>query len=183
MIDYIKAARRLRRLLASLKDQDPELSRIADILERLGLRNKPDHPVKQVFREAGKILRELDVTPSLETFFQELIGESPQDSQLKKTLAKIEEMRHEHHASLIILKATQNERNELKRQLGVAQQECDAWMKAHQAVAADSNLPASDNALKQLVLRYCASVVDAGSLSAQERLDLFQQLLKAAQGE
>ena len=172
MIDYIKAARKLRRLLSKLKEQDPELTRVADILERLGLQRKGEHPVKQVFREASRIFRDLEVTPGLESFFTELLGEEPPKSDLR---GEVQLTR-----ALADLELARNECSELKRQLADARQERDAWHKSYLAVSSPA---ADETSLRALVLRYCATVVDPGSMPAPERLELFQQLLKAAKGE
>lgn len=193
MIDYIKAAKRLRRLLSSVKDQEPELDRIADILERLGIRRKSEHPVTQYFREAGDFLRDLEVAPSITAFLEELSGKAEPAEDTAALRAQIDQMRHEHNESLIILKATQNERDALKTRVNDlyarnTNLESDKSIRDYQIQGLEQEIKAlhgamgSDNPLNQLVLRYCASVIDPGSLPISERLELFQKMLRLAQG-
>lgn len=178
MIDYIKAARRLRRLLANIQDKDPELSRIADVLERLGLSRANEHPVKQVFREAGKILRDLEVPPDITAWVREFMNE---ESSVKP--AEVE-------ATEAALKRVLKERDTLKEEvLKLAARngnlESDKVARDFQIEALNKEVAAlresqkvSDSALLDDLRRYCTAVIDPSSATAAERVALFQLLLK-----
>lgn len=205
MIDYLKAANRLRRLLSSLKVHDPELSRLAEMLERFG-GTLPKSPVSEVLREAGDFFRDLQI-PLMEEFVkgldfrldpneeQERLRKRAEDARIEHNdrqavlKKRIEKMRQEHNESLIVLKATQGERDRLKEQVETLRAENmnlesaksyggHQLEAANKEIAALRGMPDADTDLLDVLRRYCIGVVDPSSTPMEERLALFRQLLK-----
>lgn len=99
VMDYLKAAQRLRKLLSRLKD-DPELNQIVEFLERLGLKQK-EHPVASAFREVKDLFSELQLSP-IEEFFKGLdfrLEPSKEEARLRKLIEEARQDRVEQHTA------------------------------------------------------------------------------------